>query len=161
MYCTRSLGKLTAKQLLKGITDQDPKASAGVDYLTLAEGYDVDEDEAEAGEAALAVEDNDDGFLVTYGDATRPIFVRRWNTPKRVAEELSEIEDDSPKVTKHLAKTIEVIGIELGASQLTTFGVVVAYEVARYLAQKGNGFIRDLEDEWTRIEDGGFADVED
>lgn len=160
VYCTRSLAELRAKQLLKGITGRDAKAPAGVDYLTLAEGYDVDADAAEAGEDALAVEDDDDGFIVTYG-TQRPVFVRRWAKPTRVASELEEAREHDPSaaVEKRLARTTEVIGIELGASQLSDFGIVVAYELARYLAQKGRGIICGLDHGWTEVADGGFADL--
>ncbi len=160
IYCTGSLAKLTAKKLLAGITDRDPKAAAGVDYLTLAESYDVDEAVAEAGEAALAVEDNDDGFLVGYG-GKRHVYVRRWATAKRVAEEIAEAKEHpgSAKVAAHLAKTTEVIGLELGASQLSDFGIVVAYELARYLAQKADGIICDLDHCWTEVKGGGFEDL--
>jgi hypothetical protein len=140
VYCQDSLAKLTAKQLLAGI--------------------DVDEDAAEAGEAALAVEDNDDGFIVTYG-SRRGVFVRRWADAARVREELEEARahKGSKAVEERLGKTTEVFGIELGASQLSDFGVVVAYELARYLAQKGHGIICDLDHRWTEVTGGGFADL--
>ncbi len=160
IYCTRSLAELTAKQLLKGITGKDAKARAGVDYLTLAEDYDVDEDAAEAAEDALAIERSDDGFIVTYG-TKRPVFVRRWAKTVRVASELEEAREHegSKAVEQRLGKTTEVIGIELGASQLTDFGIVVAYELARYLAQKGRGIICDLDHHWSEVVDGGFAEL--
>jgi len=38
-------------------------------------------------------------------------------------------------------------------------GVVFGYEVARYLAQKGDGLIVDVEDRFTAVRDGAFEDL--
>jgi hypothetical protein len=52
----------------------------------------------------------------------------------------------------------EVIGIELGFSQLQQdVGLVIACELARYLAQKGDGVIVDDELEWFAVVDGEFV----
>jgi hypothetical protein len=52
-----------------------------------------------------------------------------------------------------------VIGLELGFSMLEDMGVVLAYELARYLAQKGDGVIVDDDDRWQVIERGAFSPI--
>jgi hypothetical protein len=160
VYCRKSVGRITTAQLLDGIRDRDPKAHAGVDYYTLAEDYDVGEPAVRAALVKLAIEDHDpfDDYMVSYG-VRRPVFVRRWTNASPHVEEAIERTPPSPALAKRLRASREAIGIELGASQLSDFGIVVAYEVARYLAQKGDGVIADLQHRWTKVVDGGFQDA--
>ena len=167
VYCRKSVGAVSPDQLLAGITDKDPSASAGVDYWTLAESYAVEEDAVDTALEALRVEAEGPGFevySVRYCAAPRlrPVFVRRWADEARVRRELdeaAELRKPSASTSKLLEQTREVIGIELGATQLNDFGIVVAYEIARYLAQIGDGLICDLQDGWTIVRDRGFEDL--
>lgn len=46
-------------------------------------------------------------------------------------------------IAGRLQRTEEVIGIEFGYSQLEDMGVVLAYEVARYLGARGDALIKN------------------
>jgi hypothetical protein len=160
VYCRTSVGAITPAALLAGIQDRDPSASAGIDYLTLAEDYDVDEDVVESALECLRVESASktfDTYEVHYTKpAKRPVFVRRWTDASEHVDEELERKKRPPKLVTRMRATVEAIGIELGASQLTDFGIVVAYEIARFLAQKGDGVIVDLQHEWNEVRDGAF-----
>lgn len=168
VYCRKPVSALAPKQLLAGLRDEDREAPAGADYWTLAEHFGID-DEAVV-DAAL------EGLRVRDANATglgalelcyrpeagaRPIVVHCWTEPERVAEELEEAEEGrSPPtgVLPRLRATKEVVGIELGFSQLEDMGIVLAYELARWLAQRGDGLVVDDDDCWMAVEGGGWVD---
>ena len=58
-----------------------------------------------------------------------------------------------------LEETKEIFLLELGFPMLEDMGIVFAYEIARWLAQKGDGLIVDDERYWQIIEDGAFRDA--
>ena len=49
----------------------------------------------------------------------------------------------------------ETVGIELGWEQLDGMAVVLAYEVARWLAHVGKGLVKDHDDQWWGLTRGG------
>jgi hypothetical protein len=163
VYCTRPVSALTSAELLAGIRDQDRDAPAGVDYYMLAEdyGYDALTDEAVA-DALARLRAEPSGTLaetaVKYGDDdSRPVVLHCWSDAERVAEELeecAEVREPPASVAGDLDRCVEIVGIELGFSQLGTMGVVFAYEIARYLAQKGAGVFVDDDQQWFRVDDG-------
>jgi hypothetical protein len=156
---------VTSAQLLDGIQGKDSSALAGVDYQTLAEDYRVDASLVAESLAELVVNPLREkaGYEVTYDRERRPFFIRWWRDPSRVAEELEEIVE---RADRHPSKAIEsvrasreVVGIELGASQLEDMGIVIAYEVARYIAQKCNGVILTNDGRWLCVEHGAFESL--
>jgi hypothetical protein len=165
VYCTQAVSHLTGAQLLDGIRARDAEAPAGVDYHTLAEDYDVDEDAV--GPALTCLRVKSAGKLplevaVHYhpDDDMRPVMLHCWKGEARVAEELEEMRDirEPPKAAEAtLARTVEIVGIELGASQFGTMAVVLAYEIARYLTQKGDGLFVDDENEWYVVDGGALV----
>jgi hypothetical protein len=166
VYCRRSVESITSAKLLDGINDRDRSAGAGGDYDMLAETYGLDEDSVEPALEGLRIE-GDEPFT-TYelryrpDPKVRPVFVHRWADPSRVAEEIAEVVErlePSSTVIAQLQKSVEIVALELGFSQLGDMGVVFAYEVARYLAQKGDGLILDVEDHFTVVERGAFKDM--
>lgn len=163
LFCQTSTTHVTSSQLLDGLRGRDQRALAGVDYHTLAEDYDVKDELVRPAVAALKVDalSGGDGYEISYGEGVRPVFVRRWTDPPRVAEEIQEMHDRLGSAAEPAAAWIracrEVIGIELSANQLEDMGVVIAYEAARYLAQKGNALILTDQDRWLRVEDGAFV----
>lgn len=169
VYCRRPVSALAPELLLAGIQGRDSEALAGVDYWTLAERFGI-EDEAVV-DAALDVlrvrGDEELGLLAECEIAyrpevdARPIVVHCWTDPERLAEELEEAEEGrSPPtgVLPRLRTTKEIVGIELGFSQLEDMGIVLAYELARWLAQKGDGLVVDDDDCWMTVERGGWVD---
>jgi len=168
VYCRRPVSALTPQQLLAGLRDQDREAPAGVDYWTLAEHFGI-EDEAvvDAALDVLRVRDASatglDQLELSYrpdADA-RPIVVHCWTEPERVAEELEEAQEGRsppPEALPRLRATKEIVGIELGFSQLEDMGIVLAYELARWLVQKGKGLVVDDDDCWMTVDGGGWVD---
>jgi hypothetical protein len=164
VYCRAPVSALTPAQLLAGIRDQDRSAPAGVDYRTLAEHYDIDD--AAMIDAALDVlrvrpagsSGLDCEVCHRPEEDARPIVVHCWSDPERVAEEVTEAEAGRSPPTEALARlrtSKEIVAIELGFSQLEDMGIVLAYEIARWLAQKGNGLVVDDDDCWLAVEGGG------
>lgn len=164
VYCRSSVASLDAQQLADGLRNRDPKAPAGVDYAELAEEYEIAEDdmnEALAQLSVLAVSNKPLDVEIRYGAKARPIVVHLWSDPARVAEELDETHDgrEPPDgALPYLEACREIVGIELGFSQLDDMGLVLACELARYLAQKGDGIFVDDNNEWYAVEDGEFTD---
>lgn len=162
VYCKKSVADLQPQQLDDGLRDRDPAAPAGVDYDMLAEERDIDEDAVDEALERLEVVRVSPGPLdveIRYrkdADA-RPIVVHLWHEPERVAEELDEAAEnrEPPEdVIGRLAGCCEVVGVELGFGQLEDMGIVIAFELARYLAQKGDGVLVDDDDQWYAVEDG-------
>jgi len=166
IYCRSSIAEVESHQLARGLRGRDPSALAGVDYLTLAEDYGVDVTLVDAALEALTVRPlrgADSGFEVHYGSETNQVVVvRRWHDADRVAEEIAEVVErrDLPSAAEpRIRDSREVIGIELEKHHLQDMGVVLAYEVARFLAQKGDGLILNDEGTWLRVDDGAFVTI--
>ena len=162
IYLSEPLGALSGDQLLKGIQSQDTEAYAGVDYYTLAEDYELEEDEVGAALARLRFEHTgkdpplDGAVHYQAEDDARPLVIHQWRSSARIAEELEEADQVRSRPSGvSLGGTREIVAVELGFSQLEDMGIVFALEVARYLAQKGKGFIVDDENQWFRIDDDG------
>jgi hypothetical protein len=166
VYCRTSVAELTTTQLHDGLCDRDEQAPAGVDYVTLAEEHEISEADVDEALEHLAVElvgpkPLDVEIRYREDPEARPIVVHLWSDPSRVAEEIEEArEGREPPEGAHayLSACREVVGIELGFGQLRDMGLVLATELARYLAQKGDGVIVDDEDEWYALDDGEFVD---
>lgn len=166
VYCRASTLDVTPQQLLDGIRGRDPSALAGVDYQTLAEDYGVDDSLAKESISALRVaapDDGCDGYTIVRGGLMEVIHVRRWRDPDRVMEEIAEAvtngESNPAPAVIAVKSSCEVVGIELRPHQLEDMSVVVAYEVARYVAQKGHGVIWTDEGRWLRVVDGIFDEI--
>jgi hypothetical protein len=166
VYCRKPVSGITPAQLLAGIRDEDRTAPAGVDYYTLAEHHDIDDQAVvDAALASLRVQGTGSGpdCEVRYlpDEDVRPIVLHCWTTPERVAEELDEAKEGRevpPGALGRLKATKEIVAIELGFSQLEDMGIVLAYELGRYLAQKGSWILVDDDNNWMAVKDGGWVD---
>lgn len=162
VYCRSSVATLDPQQLADGLRDRDPEAPAGVDYDSLAEEYEIADELLEEAIEQLAVvsvspKPLDVEIRYRRDPQWRPIVVHLWNDPARVAEELEETHEgrDPPDgALPYLSACREIVGIELGFSQLDDMGLVIACELARYLAQKGDGIFVDDNNEWYAVEGG-------
>jgi len=168
LYCRRSVGHVDTRGLQAGILGKDPSALAGVDYVTLAEDYGIEEEEVDDALSNLEVKQiGGQGFEryeVDYSDGwANTVIVHRWHEPKRVAEEIDEVIErlaiSRSALVGRLRESCEVVGIELKVSQLEDMGIVIAYEIARYLGQLGDSLALTDEDEWLQVKDGGFMSV--
>jgi hypothetical protein len=54
---------------------------------------------------------------------------------------------------------VEVVSFELGWSQLEDMGVVIAGQVAEYIARIGDGLIVDQNDDWWTIGEHGIPKI--
>lgn len=165
VYCKQSVGHLTPQDLLERISVAD--------FWTLAEWYDLPEEQVGPARAQLRIESaGEEGFDVYelhYREpGHRPVFVRRWAAPALVREEIGEAlgklqifrSPAADRVRDHVRQTSEVIGIELGWSQTEDMGIAFAYEVARTLARMGRGVIAGLDEGWMTVDEvGGFVDL--
>ena len=168
VYCRRSVAALSAEQVRAGITGGDREALAGVDYATLAEDYDgVDDSLAYEAARALAVSPRSDDPLdleLTFQPGLRPIVVHWSDEGARVGVEVQEAVElrNPPKIVRQsLGDVREVVMIEMAFTQVETMGIVFAFELARYLAQKGDGLIVDDDKRWWHVVRGAFEPLED
>jgi hypothetical protein len=103
-------------------------------------------------------------FEVRYRPAKgRPLVVYRWDDPERVQVELADARDEYlagrsgrgvAAVRKSLSGVVEVAAVELGLVHLEDMGLVIAGQVAEYLADVGGGVIRDTDDAWWAVRRG-------
>lgn len=163
VYSPRSLRHVTPADVAAFLSG--PK----VDWFILAEAFGIEDDEAiEQAVAALKVVpapgDLGEWFEVRYRPAkARPLVVSLWTDPARVRDELAEVAESDlagrrgrgvRQVRAALAGVAEVAAIELGGGHLADMGLVVAGQVAEYLAGVGGGVIRDPGDEWWAVRRG-------
>jgi hypothetical protein len=163
VYCTRAVRHVTPADLaahLRGPT---------VDWYTLAEAFGIEDEvtverATDALRVALAGGTLGEWFEVRYRPARfRPLVGYVWSDPARVQQELAEARDEylcgrtgrgAGQVRTALSGVTEVAAVELGGRQLEDMGLVVAGQVAEYLAGVGAGVIRDTGDEWWAIRRG-------
>lgn len=152
VYCTHSLAQVTPAAL--------DAALAQADFWTLAESYAIDEAQVKPALACLKIESEPAAefqhYNAIYREPTqRPVSITRW-TGAAVVEQLAELHatltaQGNGDIIQHLEQVIEIVNIELGYNQLTDMGILIAYEIARFLAMLGNGLIQDVSDSWWRI----------
>ena len=167
VYCTRSVARISPVAIHAGLRDRDPEAPAGVDYHLLAENLDLDESVVDDALEHLVVgqapgRPSDVELRYRADPDSRPVVVHRWADSDRVSEEVEECKDvRSPPadVVSMLPDVCEVVGIELGGSQLGDMGVVFAFELARFFAQRGDGAVVDDEGQWLGVHDGAWVDL--
>ena len=117
------------------------------DWWTLGEEVGVEEEDVDAFLASLTW--SDEPFEIRAKGERRPLQLHVWTSAERVREEVAELGDDVPaSVKRHLERTKMIVAIEMGFSQLETMFEVVAYEVAYWLAEQGEGVIRGANDAW-------------
>jgi hypothetical protein len=163
VYCAQRVAHLSPDDILAGLRGRDEAALAGVDYWSLAEDYEIDPDLVDSALAQLRVVRVGSAPLdyeVHHATEGRPLVLHGWTDAERVREEIEEAledEDATPAIIRaQVSRAVEIVGIELGFSNFEDMGVVLAYELARYLAQKADGVIRSDEDRWLRVIDGAF-----
>lgn len=161
IFCSTSVRHIGVPEIVAALD--------AVDLPMVAEGFGIEDEEAvEAAVSGIRVSAQGDarnrGFQVHFeGPNSRPIVVSVAADPARVQEEVAEMMGEhldgrnGPGATKArtaLAKTLEVVSVELGIGQIRGLGLVIAGQVAEYFAQVGDGVIRDARDEWWVISGG-------
>jgi hypothetical protein len=160
IYCSRSVGNVSADDIRSGIN--------GWDFHTAAVGYWIDgNDQIDCAVASRNVEPVAGAggvrFRLTYGpQVRRPILIHFFADPEVIAEERDEALEllgdargkGKRRIRNHLDEVIEVVMVELGLSQLEDMGIVFADVVSEYLASVGGGLLRDPDDVWWTAEKG-------
>jgi hypothetical protein len=163
VYSPQSLRHVTPPALATHL--RGPK----LDWYTLAETFGI-EDEAVVEKAveALRVEPATgrlgEWLEVRYRSTRyRPLIVYLWDNADRVQEELAEAREEYlsgrrgrvvTRINGFLPTVVEVAAVELGLGQLENMGLVIAGQIAEYLAGLGSGLIRDTDDEWWEVRRG-------
>jgi hypothetical protein len=163
VYNPRHLHHVTPADIAAYLT------GATVDWYALAEAFGI-EDEAAVDKAVAGLRVGPahgklgEWVEVRYRPAKgRPLDVYRWADPERVRTEVTEAQDEhlagrsgrgSSAVRKALAGVVEVAAVELGLAHLEDMGLVIAGQVAEYLAGVGGGVLRDTDDQWWAVRRG-------
>ena len=159
VYCTRPVAALAPAGLLAFLR--------AADLHTAAEGFGIDDESiVDAAVARLrviasagdAVASNAPRFRVRYTDSeAADVLVHVWSDPGGVrtecdeaSEELDDEAGPAVAVRSHLARTVEVVGVELpwAAAEM---GFLLAVQSAEYFARAGDGLLRDQDDEWWAV----------
>ena len=122
-----------------------------VDWLTLGEIFDLEEDQVKAFMDQLLWTDIPLGFTVEPNQ--RHVQIHVWVDPDRVRMEIDELQQREglvlpATVHNHLMNVRGVVAIELGWPQLRTMYEIVAFEIAYWLAEIGAGVILSPDDYW-------------
>ena len=85
-------------------------------------------------------------------EPTAPIIVNCWRESERVAAYIHTYTSVAPAlVQNHLSLSKEVFIVELQRLQSADLGVLFAYELARWLAFRGGGWVYGFDGTWYRL----------
>ena len=161
VYCTRTVSHVTAADLLTALT--------AVDFATVAEGFGIEcEAEVEQAVSRLRVEASEGEAGIRFRvyhrpPRYRPLIVHHWTEAGRIRQEREEPEENYlagrsgrgvSLVRRTLSRTLEVAAVELSLARRADMGLVIAGQLAEYLAGVGKGPIRDPGDEWWLVRGG-------
>lgn len=94
-------------------------------------------------------------FVLHYHpDHRTPLVINEWHFADMKGEsnlEAFQGEVSSQAFRKQMLNSSYLVSIELRKSQLNDLGRLLAYELARWAAEVGNGLVRGLEGEWYRL----------
>lgn len=92
-------------------------------------------------------------FLLDYQpEGEAPLVVHCLSDDKRekfLQEKL--LEEETLLCKQDLAHTRQIFSIQLSEDQARDMGLLLAYEVARWAAELGNGVMRGLDGDWYRL----------
>ncbi|MFW5713474.1 MAG: hypothetical protein ACOCYU_02260 [Brevefilum sp.] len=83
-----------------------------------------------------------------------PLIINQWDTDEKVGTDLlgeALIHVNQPRLKDSLRDTWEILVLSLQPDQLVDFGLVLAYEVVRWAAYKGQGLVYGLDGVWYRM----------
>lgn len=152
-----------------GIAGGDPKALAGVDYLTLAEDYPVGRRSGYEDLVAKAVDELAVARAQSAGNVAhevryapwpaQPILIYRWDLKAEGKAILDSLVRTGAPLDRSSVKFRELVGIQVRRHQLEDMGIVFAYEVARYLGQRGEAAILNDQGEWQEVLEGEWTQL--
>ena len=151
IFNQQTLGPFSATALLADI-----KAAH---FSTLCRQYGLDPGLIGLAMDHLAVEQGVDDhvpyFLVWYQPRHQPpIIVNRWHVAEIVGNHhlTGEVEGAlPPSIRSSLMRTQSIFSVSLEESQLYNLGLLLAYEIARWVASRGSGYVLGLDGAWYRL----------
>jgi glutamate mutase epsilon subunit len=63
------------------------------------------------------------------------------------------------KIRNHLAQVQEIADFELGYEQLQDMGLVFSLACARYIAERGHGYLKDQDNVWWEVLAGNWVRI--
>ena len=147
----KSLGNIDGDAILAAISRSN--------FRTLCEQYGISPDLILPGRVSLEVvavsRDIASFFLLYYHpDRRTPLIVNEWYFIDTVAKSNLEVllgEISSKVVREQLLSSSYLVSIDLSPGQLNDLGGLLAYELARWAAEIGNGLVRGLDGVWYRL----------
>ena len=132
-----------------------------VRFETLCEQYQLDPALIEPARSNLEVIVSKENivpyFIVKYrSDTDQPIIVYDWDIESDKGREfLVRILEGviTNEVTDALSAVESIIEVELEPGQLNDMGLLLAYEIARWAGNEGQGVILGLDNIWYRLND--------
>ena len=130
-----------------------------VNFETLCDQYQLDSTQIEPVKSYLEViaskQEALPYFLVKYGkNQQRSIIVNELDVlggrGNNVLQDWLQ-HKEYKKITDHLESTRFIIEIELTPHQLIDMGLLLAYEIARWAAGRGEGVVLGLDNTWYRL----------
>lgn len=152
VFNRRSLGKFDGEELRSNLLE--------VNFESLCAQYGLDPAQIQTTKSHLEVVvskyGNSPYFLVNYGSNNyqRPIVVYEWSMETGNSEQILEGHfhgNKKQEITDYLLSTKYILEIELEESQLRDLGLLLAYEIARWGANLGEGVILSLDNTWYRL----------
>ena len=134
-------------------------AIAASNLTTLCDQYGLDPALIQPALDQLTIETADGGhlplFFLRYQPLYRPpIVVTEWDVAAEAGERfLAEVGKGFPPpfAGQHLVQTRFIYTVELVESQLSDMGILLAYEVARWVMKRGGGSMLGLDRTWYRL----------
>lgn len=163
VYSPVSLAPVTAEKLAAHLRGPH------LDWYTIAESFGIEDEEVvdravNALRVTPATGKLGEWIEIRYRRTkTRPLVIYRWPDSDRVQKELIEVEENDLQdrhgrgvtaLRKALSGVVEVVGIELGLVHLEDMGLIIAGQVAEYLADRSGGLLRDTDDRWFSVRRG-------
>ena len=151
VFNREKLGKISKEMLLNAITESN--------YETLCRQYGLEpsliEPSLNSLEVLGALNDSLSFFMVKYGEAQRrALVVQQWDAEigggKNLIQEVIEGINIEP-LRSRLRETRRVVEITLAPEQLKDMGLLLAYEIARWSAERGSGIVYGLDGSWYRL----------
>jgi hypothetical protein len=132
-----------------------------VSFTTLCDQYQLDPALIEPARSNLEVVVSNEHtlpyFYVKYGsNRVQPLIIYEWDVESERGRGILDgvlKGETTSDVTNALLDVKSIIEIELATLQLKDMGLLLAYEIARWAANKGGGVILGLDKTWYRLND--------
>jgi len=151
VFNQKTMEKISPEGVLKAVTKSD--------FYTLCQQYDLDPGLIQPALENIEIVQTDGAsslvFMLRYRpEGQCPLRIYRWGISEETGEALLNKALDEAAlgpIREDLSKTAQIIGIEIRKTQLQDLGLLLAYELARWAAERGCGILRGLDGIWYRL----------